>query len=87
MKQNKLSEMKVSDQKREQNQSPKQTKSLSQNKRTDEVNVQKGSSSPLLERYLQKTMTDQMQQVDDQLLASAIQTLLYEGKQKNKRLN
>lgn len=44
----------------------------------------KESSSPLLERYLQKTMTDHMQNVDDEALAKAIQTLLYEDKSKNK---
>lgn len=43
--------------------------------------------SPLLERFLQKTMTDRMQVVDDEVLAKAISTLLFEEKEKNKRLN
>ena len=45
------------------------------------------ASSPLLERYLQKTMTDHMQNIDDALLARAIKTLLAEEKDKNKHLN
>ena len=44
-------------------------------------------SSPLLERYLQKTMTDHVQDIDDELLAKAIKTLLAEEKDKNKHLN
>ncbi|MBP3886675.1 MAG: hypothetical protein J6F30_03315 [Cellulosilyticum sp.] len=44
-------------------------------------------SSPLLERYLQKTMTDHMRNVDDEALAKAIQTLLYEEKNRNKHMN
>lgn len=44
-------------------------------------------SSPLLERYLQKTMTDHVQGIDDELLAKAIKTLLAEEKDKNKHLN
>ena len=40
-------------------------------------------SSPLLERYLQKNMTDQMQVVSDEVLAKAIKTLLYEDEMKN----
>lgn len=44
-------------------------------------------SSPLLERYLQKTMTDHVQNIDDVLLARAIKTLLAEEKDKNKHLN
>ncbi len=46
-----------------------------------------GKSSVLLERYLQKNMTDRMQQVDDEALAKAIKTLLYADEKKNKRLN
>lgn len=44
-------------------------------------------SSPLLERYLQKTMTDHVQNIDDALLARAVKTLLAEEKDKNKHLN
>ena len=43
--------------------------------------------SPLLERFLQKNMTDRMQAVDDEVLAKAIKTLLFEENKKNKRLN
>lgn len=51
-------------------------------------NIKKeGKSSVLLERYLQKNMTDRMQQVDDEALAKAIKTLLYADEKKNKRLN
>lgn len=44
-------------------------------------------ASPLLERYLQKTMTDRMQDVDSELIAKAIKTLLSEDNEKNTRLN
>lgn len=44
-------------------------------------------SSPLLERYLQKMMTDHVQGIDDELLAKAIKNLLADGKNKNKHLN
>ena len=44
-------------------------------------------SSPLLERYLQKTMTDHVQNIDEEILAKAIKTLLAEEKDKNKHLN
>lgn len=44
-------------------------------------------SSPLLERYLQKTMTDHVQGINDEILAKAIKTLLAEEKDKNKHLN
>ncbi|MBE6023306.1 MAG: hypothetical protein E7231_08750 [Cellulosilyticum sp.] len=46
-----------------------------------------GGNSPLLERYLQKNMTDHMRNVDDEALAKAIKTLLYEEGNKNKHLN
>ena len=52
----------------------------------DEQQNAKGSS-PLLERYLQKTMTEHVQNIDDELLAKAIKTLLAEEKDKNKHLN
>lgn len=45
------------------------------------------ASNPLLERYIQKTITDRMRQVSDEVLANAIKTLLYEGDKKNKHLN
>lgn len=41
------------------------------------------AASPLLERYLQKNMTDQMQVVSDEVLAKAIKTLLLEDEMKN----
>lgn len=44
------------------------------------------SASPLLERYLQRSMTDRMKEIDDESLAKAIKTLLYEEKRK-KHLN
>lgn len=44
-------------------------------------------ASPLLERYLQKNMTDRMQGFGDEELAKAIQTLLYQDSEKNKHLN
>lgn len=44
-------------------------------------------SSPLLERYLQKTMTDHVRGIDDELLAKAIKNLLADEKDKNKHLN
>ena len=50
-------------------------------------NKKEGKSSVLLERYLQKNMTDRMQQVDDEALAKAIKTLHYADEKKNKRLN
>lgn len=58
-------------------------------KKSAENQKEAEGSSPLLERYLQKTMTDQMQNVDDEALAKAIQTLLYKDKEKkkNKHLN
>ena len=58
-------------------------------KEAAEIKKESEGSSPLLERYLQKTMTDQMQNVDDEVLAKAIQTLLYKDKEKkkNKHLN
>lgn len=43
--------------------------------------------SPLLERYLQKTMTNPVENIDDLLIAKAIKTLLAEDKGKNKHLN
>lgn len=45
------------------------------------------NSSPLLERYLQKTMTNPVENIDDLLIAKAIKTLLAEDKGKNKHLN
>ena len=56
-------------------------KSSSKAKRDD------GGTSPLLERSLQKNMTDHMRNASDEALAKAIQTLLYEEKNKNKHLN
>ena len=60
-------------------------------KKTDNDKIgndkKEGKSSVLLERYLQKNMTDRMQQVDDEALAKAIKTLLYADEKKNKRLN
>lgn len=41
----------------------------------------------ILERFLQKNMTDRMQAVDDEVIAKAIKTLLFEDNNKNKRLN
>lgn len=43
--------------------------------------------SPLLERFLQKNMTDRMREVDEKVIAEAIKTLLFEEGEKNKRLN
>ena len=41
------------------------------------------AASPLLERYLQKNMTDRMQVVSDEAIAKAIKTLLLEDEMKN----
>ncbi|PHV72387.1 hypothetical protein CS063_02605 [Sporanaerobium hydrogeniformans] len=43
--------------------------------------------SPLLERYIQRSLSDKMQQVDEQMIAEAIKTLLYEDKNQSKHLN
>ena len=51
------------------------------------VKKEEQGCSPLLERFLQKNMTDRMQAVDDEVLAKAIKTLLFEENKKNKRLN
>ena len=60
-------------------------------KKTDKVTSssakETSKSSVLLERYLQKNMTDRMQHVDDEVLAMAIKTLLNADNKKNKRLN
>lgn len=56
----------------------------------DKTAQKKGANeqaSPLLERYLQKNMTDRMQGFGDEELAKAIQTLLYQDSEKNKHLN
>lgn len=45
------------------------------------------SASPLLERFLQRTMTDRMRDVDDETLAKAIKTLLYDEERSKKHLN
>lgn len=62
------------------------TKQVMQPKK-DIASKDDNGSSPLLERYLQKTMTDYMRNVDDEVLAKAIQTLLYEDKNRNKHMN
>lgn len=46
----------------------------------------KKSSSSLLERYIQRNIADQMQGIDDEILAKAIKTLLSQ-EQKNKHLH
>ncbi|MBQ1275540.1 MAG: hypothetical protein IIY08_09205 [Cellulosilyticum sp.] len=51
--------------------------------KTDISNKSSSGSSPLLERYLQKNMTDHMREMDDESLARAIKTLLYEESNKN----
>ena len=51
--------------------------------KTDISNKSSSGSSPLLERYLQKNMTDHMREIDDESLARAIKTLLYEESNKN----
>lgn len=43
--------------------------------------------SPFLDRYIQKSMTDHMQEVDARLLAEAIKTLLHQDNEKTKHLN
>ncbi len=43
--------------------------------------------SPLLERYLQRSTMDKMQQLDDEALAQAIKSLLLQGKDDPKNLN
>ena len=45
------------------------------------------SASPLFERFLQRTMTDRMRDLDDETLAKAIKTLLYEEEKSKKHLN
>lgn len=45
------------------------------------------SASPLLERFLQRTMTDRMRDLDDEALAKAIKTLLYDEEKSKKHLN
>ena len=45
------------------------------------------SASPLLERFLQRTMTDRMRDVDDETLAKAIKTLLYDEERSKEHLN
>lgn len=51
--------------------------------KTDISNKSSSGSSPLLERYLQKNMTDHIREMDDESLARAIKTLLYEESNKN----
>lgn len=71
----------------------KNTKSASalqqslQHKASTTPKSEKEGSSPLLERYLQKTLTDHMQGANDEALAKAIQTMLYKDQEKNKHLN
>ena len=65
----------------------KKTKGKVSKENTAKPLVKKEGYSPLLERFLQKNMTDRMQAVDDEVLAKAIKTLLFEENKKNKRLN
>ena len=44
-------------------------------------------TSPLLERYIQRTLRDKMHRVDEEVIAEAIKTLLHEEKNKSKHLN
>ncbi|MDF2593709.1 MAG: hypothetical protein K0R69_50 [Clostridia bacterium] len=44
-------------------------------------------SSPLLERYIQRSMMDKMQQFDERSLAEAIKSLLLQSKEDPKNLN
>ena len=55
--------------------------------KADTARQDENASSPLLERYLQKSMTDHMRNASDEALAKAIQTLLYEEKNRNKHMN
>lgn len=55
--------------------------------KADTANKEDNGKSPLLERYLQKNLTDHMRSADDEALAKAIQTLLYEDKDRNKHMN
>lgn len=57
------------------------------NKVVSKEQIASKETSHLLERYLQKNMTDHMRNVDDEALAKAIQTLLYEDEKKKKHLN
>lgn len=66
--------------KKEINEKQETAKNNQQDKKQDQA------ASPLLERYLQKTMTDRMQEVDDEALAKAIKTLLSKDETK-KHLN
>lgn len=43
--------------------------------------------SPLLERYIQRSVSDKMQHVDEKIIADAIKTLLYEDNNSSKHLN
>ena len=62
-------------------------KAIKENTVKTVVKKEEQGYSPLLERFLQKNMTDHMQAVDDEVLAKAIKTLLFEENKKNKRLN
>ena len=44
-------------------------------------------SSPLLDRYIQRSAVDKMQHIDDQILADAIKSLLLQGNDDPKNLN
>lgn len=44
-------------------------------------------SSPLLDRYIQRSTMDKMQQLDEKSLAEAIKSLLLQGNEDPKNLN
>ena len=69
-------------QKKESVKEKKETKKAQSKKPAQKVE-DSNAPSPLLERYLQKNMTDQMQVVSDEVLAKAIKTLLVEDEMKN----
>ena len=69
-------------QKKESVKEKKETKKA-QSKKPEQKAEDNNAPSPLLERYLQKNMTDQMQVVSDEVLAKAIKTLLVEDEMKN----
>lgn len=58
---------------------------MTQNKKEKEMTT--NGASPLLERFLQRTMTDRMRDLDDEALAKAIKTLLYDEEKSKKHLN
>ena len=70
---------------KKENEPEKEKESKKENEAKKENKSKKGSI--LLDRYIQRTTMDKMQNLDDRALADAIKSLLLQGREDPKNLN